>query len=310
MTVKIKLCLAQMIMVLLSSFLGANDSFKQISETGIRHSFLVTGNKTWLVDENNKIEWEGPKNSRDGYVMPNGNILITYKNNVREFKRDHSVVWEYKLQAPNKEISTAIRLKNGNTLVTELGTKPRLMEITKDGKIAVEVPLQPETSNIHMQTRMARKLPNGNYLVPHLLAFAIKEYTPSGEVVRTIKTDLPELGGRKAKTWPFTAIQLPNGNIVANLTQGHKVAEFTPEGTLVRVATNKTTGKKLSDPCGGQFLKSGNRIAANHAAKKLENKLIEVDESGKVVWEFQAKDLITHGIHIITTNGNSEDYLR
>ena len=30
---------------------------------------------------------------------------------------------------------------------------------------------------------MARKLPNGNYLVPHLLAFKVKEYTPEGKVV-------------------------------------------------------------------------------------------------------------------------------
>ena len=179
MTVKIELCLALMIMALFSPFLGANESFKQISESGIKHSFLVTGNKTWIVSEDNKIEWEGPRGSRDGYVMPNGNILLAFKNNVREFKRDKSVVWEYKLQAPNKEISTAIRLVNGNTLVTELGAKPRLLEITQDGQVAVEVALQPETTNTHMQTRMARKLPNGNYLVPHLLAFAIKEYDPS-----------------------------------------------------------------------------------------------------------------------------------
>ena len=49
------------------------------------------------------------------------------------------------------------------TLVVERGPKPRLLEITKDGKVAVEVPLKPETDNGHMQTRMARKLPNGNY---------------------------------------------------------------------------------------------------------------------------------------------------
>jgi hypothetical protein len=311
MIVKIKLSLALMIMMLFSSLSAAESSLKQISETGIKHSFLVTGNKTWLVGEDNKIEWEGPGGSRDGYVLPNGNILIAFKNNVREFKKDKSVVWQYKLQAPNKEMNTAIRLANGNTLVTELGPKPRLLEITKDGEIAVEVALQPETTNTHMQTRMARKLPNGNYLVPHLLAFAIKEYDPTGKVVRTIKTDLQELGGRKARNWPFTAIQLANGNIVANLTNGNKIAEFSPDGKLVWMADNNTTGKKFADPCGGQVLKNGNKIAANHAARKIGDKIVEVDASGKVVWEFQAKGLSTHGIHIITTNGEKEtDYLR
>ncbi|MCH8860264.1 MAG: hypothetical protein IH843_03860, partial [Thaumarchaeota archaeon] len=33
----------------------------------------------------------------------------------------------------------------------------------------------------------------------------------------TIKTDLEELGGRKAENWPFTAIRLANGNTLVNL---------------------------------------------------------------------------------------------
>ncbi|GIT38773.1 MAG: hypothetical protein Ct9H300mP7_6940 [Verrucomicrobiota bacterium] len=44
-----------------------------------------------------------------------------------------------------------------------------------------------------MQTRMARKLPNGNYLVPHLLAFKVKEYKPDGTVVNEIKLTSPNL---------------------------------------------------------------------------------------------------------------------
>ena len=81
-----------------------------------------------------------------------------------------------------------------------------------------------------MQTRMARQLPDGNYIAPHLLGFAIKIYKPDGTVIRTIKTDLPELGGRKERNWPFTSIVLPNGNILANLTNGNKIAEFDKQG--------------------------------------------------------------------------------
>ena len=83
--------------------------------------------------------------------------------------------------------------------MVERGVKPQLLEVGADVKIEVQVPLQPETNNAHMQTRMARKLPNGNYIVPHLLAFAVKEYQPDGKVVRTIKTDLHKLGGRKQR---------------------------------------------------------------------------------------------------------------
>jgi hypothetical protein len=89
-------------------------------------------------------------------------------------------VFHYPKSPENREIGTVQRLENGRTLITELGPKPRLMEVDAAGKIVLEFPLQPETDNAHMQTRMARKLASGNYLVPHLLAFKVKEYTPKG----------------------------------------------------------------------------------------------------------------------------------
>lgn len=55
---------------------------------------------------------------------------------------------------------------------------------------------------------MARKLDNGNYLVPHLLAFHVKEYSPDGKVVRSLRTDLPELGGREARRNVFCRLNL------------------------------------------------------------------------------------------------------
>ena len=80
--------------------------------------------------------------------------------------------------------------------------------------MAVAVPLKPETKNGHMQTRMARKLTNGNYIVPHLLAFAVKEYKPDGTVVRTIRTDLEELGDARREIGhspPFNSRGKPFG---------------------------------------------------------------------------------------------------
>ena len=105
-------------------------------------------------------------------------------------------------------------------LVVERGVKPQLIgsRIERD-PLLYAFPFNPILHNAHMQTRMARKLPNGNYLVPHLLAFAVKEYKPNGTVVRTIKTDLTELGGRKQRNWPFTAIHLKGGNLLVNLNQ-------------------------------------------------------------------------------------------
>jgi hypothetical protein len=278
---------------------------QQISKTGIKHSILVTGPKTAIIGEDNSIEWEAPGGSRDGYLLDSGNILITFSREVKEFKRDGSVVFHYKLAAPNKEISTSQRLPNGNTMIVEMGARPRLREVAPDGKIAVEFALQPETGNTHMQTRMARKLANGNYLCPHLLAFAIKEYKPDGTVVRTIKTDLPELGGREKRNWPFTAILLNNGNIMANLTNGNKTVEFTPDGKVAWVATNENVAGRFADPCGGQVLPNGNVVITSYGQRDpTKTKIFELNKNKEVVWEYiDPRYRSAHGIHVLTTNG-------
>ena len=191
-----------------------------------KHSYLVMGAKTAIIGEDGAALWEYQGGSRDGFVLPSGNILLAFSDRVEEVTRRGEVVFSYKKSAENSEIGTTQRLYNGNTLVTELGAKPRLLEVAPTGTIARECPLQPETDNAHMQTRMARQLKNGNYLVPHLLAFAIKEYTPDGKVVATLPTDAAALGGRPAENWPFTAIRLDNGNTLTTLTHGNKVVEF------------------------------------------------------------------------------------
>ncbi len=83
---------------------------EQISDVGIRHSFLITGTKTAIIDEKCEISWEVKAKSRDGEVLSNGNVLVTFANEVKEFTRDYKVVFHYTLAAANKEISTAKRL--------------------------------------------------------------------------------------------------------------------------------------------------------------------------------------------------------
>lgn len=278
---------------------------RQVSDSGIRHSFLVLGRLTAIFNEESEVVWLGPSGSRDGMVLENGNVLLSVKNEAREYQKgSHEIVWSYKLDPRNKELGTANRLSNGNTIVVERGDLPRLLEISTKGEVLVEVPLQPETDKVHMQTRMARKLPNGNYIVPHLLAFKVKEYTPSGRVVNTIKSDLPELGGREAENWPFTAIRLPNGNTLVNLTHGNKSVEFAPDGSVAWVCDNNDVGGRFADPCGGQRLPNGNTAIGSYGQKDPEKvKVFEVNRQKKVVWEFFHPDAKAHEVHIITTNG-------
>jgi hypothetical protein len=208
------------------------------------------------------------------------------------------VVFEYK--GTQSEVNTSQALPNGNILLTEAGPEPRLLEIDRTGKVVVEFPLQCQKTNHHMQSRMARKLANGNYLVPQLLDKVVREYTPKGEIVWEYKTpDEPR------DSWPFTAIRLPNGNTLVNLTHGNWVVEVDPKGQIVWQVTNKDLpDAPLKDPCGAQWLPNGNIVVTSYAAKGDALKLIEINRDKKIVWSRQ--DGKPHGIHefqILDTNG-------
>jgi hypothetical protein len=284
-------------------FLAAHATLARAEEP-IRHSFFIAGPSfTGIIDEEGKEVWDaGKAGARDGFVLADGNILIAWADVVKEFTPEKKVVFEYSKSAENREIGTAARLENGNTLITELGAKPRLLEVTPQAKIAVECPLLPETDNAHMQTRMARKLASGNYMVPHLLAFKVKEYTPAGKVVREIATDLEELGGRKAENWPFTAILLENDNTLVNLTHGNKTVEFDADGKVAWQVSNADFAEKpFVDPCGAHRLPNGNTVICSYGAQS-GIKVFEVTPDKKIVWTYAGKHR-AHEIQVLTTNG-------
>jgi hypothetical protein len=285
---------------------AATGMAEEKAASSIRHSYLVMGGKTAIIGEDGVARWEYRGGTRDGFVLPNGNVLLAWSDRVEEVTPAKQVVFSYTRNPENAEIGTVQRLYNGNTLVTELGKRPRLMEVDGRGAIVHETPLKPETENAHMQTRMARQLKNGNYLVPHLLAFAVKEYTPDGQVVATLHTDLAELGGRPAENWPFTAIRLDNGNTLVSLTHGNKVAEFTPSGSIAWKVTNDDVGGLFKDPCGSQRLANGNTVVGSHAANQGVS-MVEVNRDRKIVWT--SDHPLAAGVHhfqILTTNGRQE----
>ena len=81
-----------------------------------------------------------------------------------EFDKDKKVVFRYEKSVLNKELGTTVRLDNGNTLITELGDKPRIVEVNQAGEIAVEVPLQPETDTVRLVKPSMKMLPGNRAL--------------------------------------------------------------------------------------------------------------------------------------------------
>jgi len=149
-------------------------------------------------------------------------------------------------------------------------------------------------------------LRNGNFLMPHLLAFAVKEYAPDGAVVHVLRTDLEELGGRKAENWPFTAIRLDNGDTLVSLTHGNKVVEFNQAGQVVWKVTNDDVHGLFKDACGSQRLANGDTVIGSHAASTGIS-MVEVTPDHKIVWT--SDHPMAAGVHefqILTTNGKPE----
>ncbi|MCP4098735.1 MAG: hypothetical protein GY748_21105 [Planctomycetaceae bacterium] len=275
-----------------------------------RHSFIGFGKATGIVivNEAGTVEWKMQLPASDGWLLDSGNIIAAIypcqkfpKGGVAEINRQtKKIIWEY--QGQQKEISTVQPLGDDQYLVAELGAEPRAIVINQAGELLSSTPLDCQKANAHMQTRMLRMLPNGNYIAPHLLDFAVKEYEPlTGKVVREFKTDDR---GRNKRDWPFTAIRLKNGNTVIGCTNGNRVIEVNSDGKIVWSVDNADIGEKLiSDACGVQRLPNGNTVITSYYAKGDQVKLTEVTPNKKVVWRFNALPSSFHHFQILTTNG-------
>ena len=275
------------------------------AEDPITQSFRATGGETVIRDGAGQVVWSYPGASRDGWVLANGNILLAVskcpefpKGGVVEVTRAGQRTFSY--AGTQSEVNTVQALENGNILLTEAGDHPRLLEVTRQGQIAVDVPLQAQTGNHHLQSRMARKLPNGNYLVPQLLDRTVRAYAPDGSIVWEVKT--PET---PKDSWPFTAIRVPGGNTLIACTHGGHVIEVDAAGQIVWQLTNADLeGAPLKDPCGAQRLPNGNTVIATYGNHGPGIKLIEVTPAKKVVWTYATdKKQSIHTVQILDTNG-------
>jgi hypothetical protein len=276
----------------------------------IRHSFIGVGkaNKTVIVGEDGKVEWRIDLPASDGWVLPNGNVLLAlygtkgFPNGgvVEIDRKTKKFLFQYK--GGQKEVSTVVPLDDDKFLVSELGPEPRAIVINRKGEILRNTPLACQKQNAHMQTRMLRVLPNGNYIAPHLLDFAVKEYDPkTGKVLKTFPTDDR---GRGKRDWPFTAIRLKNGNTLIGCTNGNRIIEVDGAGQIVWSVTNEDIGEKLfDDACGVQRLPNGNTVVTSYHAKGDRVKLFEVTRDKKVVWRYSGMKAGFHHFQILTTNG-------
>ena len=239
-----------------------------------------------LVNEKGDIEWQTPiRNIHDATRLPNGNLLFqTDWTEIVEMTPDKKIVWKYDAARQNGnegkpvEVHAFQRLANGHTMIVESGPA-RIIEVDSDGKIHKQVALKIDSHNAHTDTRLARKLDNGNYLVAHEGDNkVVREYDEDGKVVWEYKT------GTKV----YSAIRLKNGNTLIGMGDGHRVIEVDKSGkTVWSVEEKELPGITLAWITMVERLSNGNTLIVNCHGGENNPQIVEVDPDKKVVWTFK-----------------------
>jgi outer membrane protein assembly factor BamB len=260
-----------------------------------------------IVTDTGKVEWEYPNKAEchDIWMLPNGNVLLANgRATVAELTPDKQVVWKYTVKPKPPytgpvEVHAFQPLPGGLVMVAETGNK-RIVEVDRSGSIVKEVPLTVEHPNPHRDTRMARKLENGHYLVCHEGDGVVREYDAAGKVVWSYALDLagrprsPGHGPEGHGTEVFGAVRLPDGNTLIAGGNNNRVLEVNPKGEVVwSIGHDELPGIRLAWVTTLHKLPNGNLIVGNCHAGPGNPQLFEVTRDKKVVWTF--KDFTTFG---------------
>lgn len=273
------------------------------------HKVVMQGNgKLAIVDASGSVEWEMKWGGiHDIHVLPNGHIMVQERMRkiVEIDPATKKVVWSYDSSQQNGNAGKKVEvhafqpLANGRVMIAESGPA-RIIEINREGKLLHEVKLQVANPHPHRDTRLVRKLENGNYLACQEGDGVVREYDgQSGKIVWDYAVPLfgkaragghgPEAFGNQA----FAAVRLKNGNTLIATGNGHSVLEVTPEKKIVwQIHQNDLPRITLAWVTTLEVLPNGHYVIGNCHAGPDNPLLIEIDpKTKKVVWQFDRFDL-------------------
>ena len=273
------------------------------------HRLILQGNgKLAIVDTDGQTEWEMPWGGiHDIHVKPGpagaANSVLVQQGNHRVVEIDiptKQIVWQYDAATANREqpgekveIHAFQPLDNGNLMIAESGLA-RIIEVNRQGEIVKQIKLKVDRPHPHTDTRLARKLEDGSYLVCHEGDGKVRLYDDGGNV--KWEYEIP-MFGRKAKPGHgpdsfgnkvFGALRLPSGNFLIATGNGHSVIEVTPDKEIVWSLTqNELPGIGLAWVTTLEVLPNGHYVIGNCHAGPDNPLLIEIDPKTKrVVWTF------------------------
>ncbi|NQV26519.1 MAG: PQQ-binding-like beta-propeller repeat protein [Rhodopirellula sp.] len=279
-----------------------------VSAADIIHRFAASDSskkRIAIIGKKGEIEWEYKIGSlHDLHVLPSGNVLFqTSMTLLLEVDPEsNKVVWEYDAGTANGnkgrpvQVHAFQRLASGATMIAESGPA-RIIEVDASGKLLKEIKLKVDHPHVHRDTRLAREIENGNYLVCHEADGVVREYDPHGKVVWSFEVPLfgrepkgghgPEAFGNQC----FSALRLKSGNTLIGTGNGHSVLEVTPDKKIVwSIHQNDLDGIQLAWVTSLQVLPNGNILIGNCHAGPDNPQIIEVTRDRKVVWKFHDFD--------------------
>ncbi|GAB4459059.1 MAG: PQQ-like beta-propeller repeat protein [Armatimonadaceae bacterium] len=263
-----------------------------------------------LINGKGTVAWRTPcpGTAHDLHLLPSGNILTqTSAQNIVEMIPKGEVVWEYRARPkPGYDGAVEIHafqpLPDDTLMIAESGNR-RILEVTRDGKIVKDIPLTVDKPHPHRDTRMARKLKNGNYLVCHESDGMVREYDATGKVVWSYALDLnnqPRTPGHDGHgTEVFGAIRRANGNTLIAGGNNNRVMEVDRKGSVVwSIERDELPGIRLFWVTTLQELPNGNLVVGNCHAGPENPQLFEVTRDKKVVWTFKNWDIFGNNLAV------------
>lgn len=275
------------------------------STAAAQHRVLIQGrNRLAILDAHGAEQWQMPWGTiHDVHVLANGRILVQQgPSRIAEIEpATRSVTWTYDSAVSNRnegkvvEVHAFQPLADGCVMIAESGIG-RIIEVNRDGKLLKQIKLEVTRPHPHTDTRLARKLDNGHYLVCHEGDGMVREYDGDGHVVWRYEVPMfgrapagghgPEAFGNKV----FSAVRLASGNTLIGTGNGHSVLEVSPDGQIVwSLHQNDLPGIILAWVTTLDVLPNGRYLIGNCHAGPQNPVLVEIDPSTKrVTWTLDA----------------------
>lgn len=266
-----------------------------------KHRFIANnGSKLCIFDEEGALEWtmnlkSGP---HDIHWLGNGNVLTHQGTEIVEIDIEtRKVVWSFdakKLsQKPRVEVH-AIQPADDGDIMIALSGEGKIFEINRNGEVQSAVEMTIDNPHPHRDTRLVRRLANGNYLVAHEGDGVIREYDQDSQVVWEFAVPLfnkqpakghgPDAFGNQA----FSAVRMKNGNTLIGTGNGHGLLEVDHDKNIVwKLDQNDLEGITLAWVTTVEVHPNGHIVIGNCHAGPDNPQLIEIDRDKKVHWTFK-----------------------